>query len=110
MEERHKQGLCYNCNEPYVHGKKCSRLFYLEASDYIMEEPKDPANDGADTALATPIDTNTPMISLVAIVGIYTEDMMQLHITMGNEQFVALLDSGSTKNFIRGDIAYRVGL
>jgi hypothetical protein len=43
MAERRKQGLCYNCNEPYVRGHKCVRLFFLEASDYIVEEP-----DGAD--------------------------------------------------------------
>jgi hypothetical protein len=28
MAERCKQGLCYNCNEPYVQGHKCARLFY----------------------------------------------------------------------------------
>lgn len=50
------------------------------------------------------------MISLNAITGIRTEDPMQLYITMGNEQFVALLDSGSTHNFIRGDVAHHVGL
>lgn len=40
MVERRKQGLYYNCDEPYVQGHKCARLFYLEASDYIMEEPQ----------------------------------------------------------------------
>ena len=50
-----------------------------------MEEPKDPADDATDMVLAALFDTNTPMISLVAIAGICTEDMMQLHITMGNE-------------------------
>jgi hypothetical protein len=50
------------------------------------------------------------MISLNAIAGIRTQDMMQVYITVGNDQFVALLDSGSTHNFIRGDAAWRVGL
>jgi hypothetical protein len=35
---------------------------------------------------------------------------MQLYISIGNEQFVALLDSGSMHNFIRGDVAHRVSL
>ena len=35
---------------------------------------------------------------------------MQLYIQIGNEQFVVLLDSGSTHNFVRGDVARRVGL
>ena len=50
------------------------------------------------------------MISLNAITGIRTEDTMQLYIQIGNEQFVALLDSGSMHNFVRGDVTRRVGL
>ena len=33
MALRRKQGLCYNCDEPYVRGHKCARLFFLEAPD-----------------------------------------------------------------------------
>lgn len=55
-------------------------------------------------------DPETPMISLHAIAGIRTEDTMQLYITIGNEQFIALLDSSSTHNFICGDVARRMGL
>jgi hypothetical protein len=29
LERRH-QGLCYNCDEPFVRGHQCKRLFYLE--------------------------------------------------------------------------------
>ena len=50
------------------------------------------------------------MISLNALTGIRTEDTMQLYIQIGNEQFVVLLDSGSTHNFVRGDVARHVGL
>jgi hypothetical protein len=35
MLERCRQGLCYNCDEPYVCGHKCQRLFYLEMADYL---------------------------------------------------------------------------
>jgi len=38
MQERRRQGLCYNCDEPYVPGHVCERLFYLECGDYIIEE------------------------------------------------------------------------
>jgi hypothetical protein len=50
------------------------------------------------------------MISLMAIAGIRMEDNMQLYVTVGNEQFITLLDLGSNHNFIRGDVACRVGL
>jgi hypothetical protein len=37
MLERRRQGLCYNCDEPYVRGHKCQRLFYLEIADYLHD-------------------------------------------------------------------------
>ena len=37
--ERRRQGLCFNCDEPYVPGHVCPRLFYVEAADYIEEDP-----------------------------------------------------------------------
>ena len=112
MAECRKQGLCYNCDEQYVRGHKCARLFYLEASDYIVEEPDDADEEPAAPAVANPppFNLDAPMISLNAITGIRTEDTVQLYIHIGNEQFVALLDSGSTHNFVRGNVARHVGL
>jgi hypothetical protein len=103
MAERRKQGLCYNCDEPYVQGHKSARLFYLEASDYVVEEPEE-SDDEQPPAPAAP-EQDPPVISLGAIAVIRTEDTMQIYVTVGNEQFVALLDSGSTHNFVRGDVA-----
>jgi hypothetical protein len=51
MAERRRQGLCYNCDEPYVRGHKCACLFFLEASDYIVEEP-DEADANPPPAMA----------------------------------------------------------
>lgn len=50
------------------------------------------------------------MIFLAAITGIRTEDTMQVYVTIGNEQFITLLDSGSTHNFVRGDVARCINL
>ena len=36
--ERRRQGLCFNCDEPYMPGHVCPRLFYLGAADYIEED------------------------------------------------------------------------
>jgi hypothetical protein len=95
MAERRKQGLCYNCDEPYVQGHKCARLFFLEAADYIVQEPpeSDDEEPEADSA------ANNPSISLAAIAGVHTEDTMQVYVQIGNVQCLALLDSGSTHKF-----------
>lgn len=52
MTERRKQGLCYNCDEPYMRGHKCARLLYLEAADYIVDEP---AEEEVEAATAEPV-------------------------------------------------------
>jgi hypothetical protein len=36
--EHHRQGLCYNCDEPYVCGHVCPWLFYLESADFLDDE------------------------------------------------------------------------
>jgi len=38
QQERRSQGLCFNCDEPYVRGHVCQRLFYLEADDFLDDE------------------------------------------------------------------------
>lgn len=98
-------------DEPYVCGHKCQHLFYLEVSDYVVEEPDDDdKEDAAKPAEPAAFDPDAPMISLHAIAGIRIEDTMQVYFTMGNEQFVVLLDSGSTTSFINDNIARRIGI
>ncbi|XP_021307871.1 uncharacterized protein LOC110432212 [Sorghum bicolor] len=112
MADRRKQGLCYNCDEPYIRGHKCARLFFLEAADYIVEEPDDSDEDGpaASGTSLPPFDPDAPMISLSAITGIRAPSTMQLQVRIGAHHLTALLDSGSTHNFISTEAAGRVGV
>lgn len=111
MAEHRKQGLCYNCDEPCVHAHKCARLFYLEASDYVIEEPDDDDAVPAVTAASQPpFDPEEPLISLSAITGIRTKDTMQLRVQIDAYEFTVLLDSGSTHNFVSIPVAQRAGL
>jgi hypothetical protein len=93
MAERRRQGLCYNCDEQFVRGHKCPRLFFLEVVDPEEDVPNlldDPP----------PVTDAEPFISLNAITVIRGEDTMQVRVTIGTQEFTALLDSGSTTNFI----------
>ena len=84
--ERCRQGLCYNCDEPYVRGHVCQRLFYLEAVDYLDDDI--PAEVAAvavfleeATMLAPAPATGQepaaqPQVSLYAIASIWTENAM----------------------------------
>ena len=104
--ERRRQGPCYNCDEPYVPGHVCSRLFYLEAADYIEEDAAaglgDLAAPLADGFPPGAAQENALVVSLHAPAGIWTEKTMLLPMTINGERFLALLDTGSTHNFLPG--------
>ncbi|KAJ3702949.1 hypothetical protein LUZ61_006654 [Rhynchospora tenuis] len=91
MAKRRQQGLCFNCDESYVRGHRCKHLFFLDVLDDDEEQPPD-----------IPMDTTelNPEISLHAITGIPTANTMQLPVTIQGHQFLALVDSGSTNNFL----------
>jgi hypothetical protein len=97
--------LCYNCDEPFVRGHQCKRLFYLESSDYIDDEGG-PADAGATAGeeVATPVDAlaNALVVSLHAVAGISTENTMVVDTTIQGQRLLAHLDTGSTHNFIQG--------
>lgn len=38
IQERRRQGLCYNYDEQYVRGHKCLSLFYLEVTYFLDDE------------------------------------------------------------------------
>ena len=112
--ERHRQGLCYNCDEPYVRGHVCQRLFYLEAADFLDDDiPAEVAAVAAfpeEAAILAPAPaagqepTAQPQVSLYTIAGIRTENVMLLPVFVHGHRLVALLDSSSTHNFINADL------
>jgi hypothetical protein len=101
QEERRRLGLCYNCDDKFTrgHNRICKRLFLLEG----LEEEEDEAVEDAGTE-------ETPVFSLQALAGVALTNMMQLQITLGATSLVAMLDSGSTHNFISEAAAARTGL
>ena len=50
------------------------------------------------------------MISLSMVMGIRVRDTMQLHVTIGAHDFMALHDSGLMHNFINPDATRHPGL
>jgi hypothetical protein len=113
QEHRH-QGPCFNCDEPYVSAHQCTRLFYLESSDFDMEE------DGAvDAAPNDKLDDDLPpqdvtvatacVVSLHAFAGIRTKNTMIMPVVLKGARILAL-DTGSTHNFLQGVAMTRLGL
>jgi hypothetical protein len=88
MEDGRSKRLCFNYDEKYVRGHRYKRLFYIESADEDDEDEGD-----------------NLQISLLAITGVRTSDTMQLMVHVGKRELVALLDSGSTHNFINEELA-----
>jgi hypothetical protein len=97
MDDRCRQGLCFNCNEKYSHGHNhvCQCLFFLDITEA----------DDADEAAS-----EDPLISLHVIAGIRLGETMQVRINLGGASLLALLDSGSTHNFVAEEVAARTSL
>jgi hypothetical protein len=91
MAERRRQGLCFNCNERYSrgHNRFCRRIFFGDGVEIDDGEAAAPAAEG-----------DAPCFSLQAIAGVPVVDTMQITVSLGPASLVALLDSGSTHNFI----------
>ena len=107
-------GLCFNCDAPYAPGHVCPRLFYLETTD----ETEDAApEDGLGApALAEPAAAPAPapatalVVSLHALAGIRDERTMLLPVMIQGERLVALVDTGSTHNFLPETTMRRLAL
>ena len=72
-------------------------------------EVADIDDDDPATATVTKQD-GPPLISLNAITGTSTVTTMQLRVLVGGRKFTALLDSGSTHNFVNDTAATFAGL
>ncbi|WVZ81318.1 hypothetical protein U9M48_028708 [Paspalum notatum var. saurae] len=110
MEDRRRQGLCFNCDEKYSrgHNRVCKQLFVLEfgyPSDTDDDaEEKPPAAAEADQEPA-------PVISLHAISGVRTGRTMQVPVRWGATVLNALLDSARrTTSSRRGRAAHGRGV
>jgi hypothetical protein len=92
--------LCFNCDEKYSrgHNKVCKRLFLLDSVD-----------DEGDDVDEDP-EMEAPVFSLHAVAGVPVGRSILLRVVLGAATFVALVDTGSSHNFIGEAAAQRTGL
>jgi hypothetical protein len=91
IADRHKNGRCFHCDKFFTQWHKIvgKHMFVIE----VLNEPDE----------AMPVEKiGDPTISIHALTSILprSEKMMQLHVMMQGRCLVALLDTGSTHNFI----------
>jgi hypothetical protein len=102
IAEQKKTDQCFHCNDLYVHGHRevCKHLFIIEVL----------GDDEVDQHLTT--EAGDPTISIHALTGIRPSfgKTMQIHILVNGVVLTALLDSGSTHNFVDTDVAAHAGI
>ncbi|KAK1646483.1 hypothetical protein QYE76_064288 [Lolium multiflorum] len=86
MDDRRAKGPCFNCDEKFVRGHRCKRLFYIQS----VGDEEEPLADAHEEA----------KISLLVVTRIPTSDTMQVAIRIGDRDLVALLDSGSRPAYL----------
>lgn len=94
MAQRRANGLCYNYDEKFVLGHRCKKLFIIEIAGTGADDEE--VDEEIECAALT-VAHDAPAISLHAI-------------SLGDAVTVALLDSGSSHNFIDTAMAQRAGL
>jgi hypothetical protein len=95
QDECRRLGLCYSCDEKFGrgHNRVCKWLFLLNCT---VEEDIDEAAAGVELAQTE----ESLAFSQHAIAGVRATDTMQIDVNLAGHPFIALLDSGSTHNFI----------
>lgn len=112
MAERHKQGLCYYCDDKYSSSHKCreQKFFQIDGSATTSAEDNmsSEAIDSEDTQptspipdpVTSPVEAKEPIISLHALAGISAPQALKIKGYIKHRPIVVLIDSDSTLNFI----------
>ena len=103
LKERREKGLCYNCNEKFVPGHRCKKLFLIEACSEDEEDDVDMEVEALESS-------ETPGISLHAISGGNAPETMRVVGVIQAVPTTILLDSGSSHNFLSESLAQRLNL
>jgi hypothetical protein len=102
LEERKEKGLCFNCDNKYIKGSKCGekKLFYIDCEE---EEEQEPSQDENVEEIYS--EELTPTISCNALVGISILQTLNIEGYIKKKKAIALIDLGSTHNFIHYKLA-----
>lgn len=76
MDDRHAKGLCFNCDEKFMCGHHCKRLFYIQTVNNDNESIED---------------CEDIQISLLAVTGVPMSDTMQVVMCIGGRKLVLRL-------------------
>jgi hypothetical protein len=109
MAQRRAEGLCYNCPEKFFAGHRCKQLAVIENvpdgidEDELVDETGAPELNFLHAPPALHVDSEQPPFISREV------PTMKIWVFLGDRRLTALLDSGSSKNFINTRVAEELG-
>ncbi|XP_058755573.1 uncharacterized protein LOC131628770 [Vicia villosa] len=111
LQERRAQGLCFNCDEKFITGHKCStnRFFILLADEEgVMPEPE--CVNMEEHSLETELNDTYFQLSPQALTGHYHPQTLKFKGKIHGLSVMVLVDTGSTHNIMQPRIAQHLNL
>lgn len=101
LQKRREKGLCFNCDEKFVPGHRCkmNQAFFIKPMYSSEEEEPGVQKEGEDAE-----------ISVNAMAGTSGPRTMRLGSWVKGRRVVALVDNGSTHNFVNQELVRRMQL
>lgn len=106
LNERHRKGLCFKCNDKFGPRHVCKKLFLIQATLKDSNEDIEMEEDGPSEEKIP----DRPEISLHAIAGFRNPNTIRVKGCLSQKPVTVLINSGSTHNFINEQLAKKVGL
>jgi hypothetical protein len=112
MKEKRDKGLCFKCDSKWGPDHRCGgpKLFLIEELEEEMEDKNFVPEDLIDLGDPQEEGKEGISISLHAIIGSPNPKTIRVLVKLSGHNFVALIDTGSTHNFIHPRVARRVGM
>ncbi|XP_058753077.1 uncharacterized protein LOC131626262 [Vicia villosa] len=111
LQERRAQGLCFNCDEKFITGHKCStnRFFILLAEEEgVMVEPEN--ENMEEHSMEAEFKDTYFQLSPQALTGHYHPQTLKFKGKIQGLSVMVLVDTGSTHNIMQPRIAHHLNL
>lgn len=109
--QREKE-LCFNYDEKFTRGHKCSSWFFLLIAD--PEDDGEPSDDNPNTEATSStqltLDPPQDQISFYALSGHLAPETLHLLGWVSHHSVVILIDGGSMHNFVQERLVHSLGL
>ncbi|XP_058784315.1 uncharacterized protein LOC131659094 [Vicia villosa] len=111
LQERRAQGLCFNCDEKFFIGHKCStsRFLILMADEDPTCEPT-PMEDSVESEIEQDLNDTYFQLSPQALTGQFSPQTLKFKGNIGGLSVMVLVDTGSTHNILQPRIAQHLNL